>query len=74
MERRGGESAPSPRKPWFISTLWFADYLIRKAATLEDLKEAEKILKWVAEHALPSGVLAEQLNPSTGEPLSELSL
>jgi GH15 family glucan-1,4-alpha-glucosidase len=56
--------------PWFISTLWFADYLVRKSATLEDLKEAEKILKWVAEHALPSGVLAEQLNPSTGVPLS----
>jgi glucoamylase len=56
--------------PWFVSTLWFADYLIRRAASLEDLKEAEKILKWVVQHALPSGVLAEQLHPSTGEPLS----
>jgi GH15 family glucan-1,4-alpha-glucosidase len=50
MMRRG--KCPLPTE------LWFADYLIRKAATLEDLKEAEMILQWVAEHALPSGVLA----------------
>jgi hypothetical protein len=28
------------------------------------------ILVWVAGHALPSGALAEQINPLTGEPLS----
>ena len=28
------------------------------------------ILEWVANHALPSGVLAEQVNPESGEPLS----
>ena len=56
--------------PWFISTLWFADYLIRKAATVEELKEAEKMLEWVVQYALPSGVLAEQIHPLTGEPLS----
>jgi len=56
--------------PWFVSTLWFADYLIRKAAAPEDLQEPEKILEWVVQHALPSGVLAEQIHPLTGEPLS----
>ena len=35
-----------------------------------DLQEALTLLEWVADHALPSGVLAEQVNPYTGEPLS----
>lgn len=56
--------------PWFVSTLWFADYLIRKASTVEELEEPEKLLEWVVRHALPSGVLAEQIHPLTGEPLS----
>jgi GH15 family glucan-1,4-alpha-glucosidase len=34
------------------------------------LKEAVKILEWVADHALPSGALAEQVHPYTNEPLS----
>jgi glucoamylase len=58
-----------PGNPWFISTLWFADYLIR-AAKDEMSKEALDILNWVSDHALPSGVLPEQLHPITGEPLS----
>ncbi len=45
------------------------DYLIRKAAGVEDLKEAESLPAWVVRHALPSGVLAEQIHPLTGEPL-----
>jgi len=31
---------------------------------------ALEIMKWVSDHALPSGVLAEQINPLTGEALS----
>jgi GH15 family glucan-1,4-alpha-glucosidase len=27
-------------------------------------------MHWVEQHALPSGVLAEQVNPNTNEPLS----
>lgn len=59
-----------PGNPWFISTLWLADYLIRTAQNERDFKEAEEILIWAADHALPSGVLPEQLHPFTGEPLS----
>ena len=34
-------------------------------------KKATKLLmEWVAKHALPSGVLAEQINPYTHEPVS----
>ncbi|MEK6978409.1 MAG: glycoside hydrolase family 15 protein, partial [Candidatus Hydrothermarchaeota archaeon] len=32
--------------------------------------EAMDLLEWTADHALESGILAEQVNPYTGEPLS----
>jgi GH15 family glucan-1,4-alpha-glucosidase len=56
--------------PWFVCTLWLADYLIEQARTEQDLSRPLEIMKWVTDHALPSGVLAEQINPLTGEPLS----
>ena len=59
-----------PGNPWFISTLWLADFLIRNAREDQDLEEALKILSWVSDRALPSGVLAEQIHPYTCEPLS----
>ncbi len=59
-----------PGNPWFICTLWLADYLTESAREEKDLAQPTEILKWVADHALPSGVLAEQLNPFTGEPVS----
>ncbi len=59
-----------PGNPWFICTLWWAQYLIAKAKTKEDLKEPFRILEWAADHAMPSGVLAEQVHPRTDAPLS----
>jgi GH15 family glucan-1,4-alpha-glucosidase len=59
-----------PGNPWFICSLWLANYLSERAHTEEDLKQALNILKWVSDHALPSGVLAEQIHPVTGEPVS----
>lgn len=59
-----------PGNPWFICTLWWAQYLIARAEEAGDLQEALTLLEWVADHALPSGVLAEQVHPYTGEPLS----
>ena len=59
-----------PGNPWFVATLWLADYLVARSEREEDLDEAVKLLEWVAGHALPSGVLAEQVHPLTGEPLS----
>ncbi|MEO7672753.1 MAG: glycoside hydrolase family 15 protein, partial [Pyrinomonadaceae bacterium] len=56
--------------PWFLCTLWLADYYIAAAKTSEDLAKALAIVEWTADHALPSGVLAEQMNPLTGEPVS----
>jgi GH15 family glucan-1,4-alpha-glucosidase len=59
-----------PGNPWFICTLWLAQWYIAKAEQLEELQEAVPILEWVASRALPSGVLAEQVHPYTNQPLS----
>jgi glucoamylase len=59
-----------PGNPWFICTLWMADYLTDRAKDEKELAEALQLLEWVADHALPSGVLAEQVHPISGEPLS----
>ncbi len=59
-----------PGNPWFICTLWVAQWHIATAKKLEDLQPAVKILKWVEQHGLRSGVLAEQVDPYTDAPLS----
>jgi GH15 family glucan-1,4-alpha-glucosidase len=51
---------------WFVSTLWLADWLAETGAR----DEARRWIEWCPAHALPSGVMAEQLHPDTGEPLS----
>lgn len=59
-----------PGNPWFICTLWLAEWHIARAISPSDLGRALELLEWVAAHALPSGVLAEQVHPESGEPLS----
>ena len=59
-----------PGNPWFISTLWLGEYEIVRAENLEQLHEALPYLEWCAQNALPSGVLAEQVHPIQGYPLS----
>ena len=59
-----------PGNPWFICTLWLADYLVEKNGSDDELSQAMDLVSWVAAHALPSGVLPEQINPLTGESIS----
>jgi oligosaccharide amylase len=59
-----------PGNPWIICTLWIAKWKIKKANTIDDLKEALGTLQWVVDHAFVSGLLPEQMHPFTGEPLS----
>lgn len=59
-----------PGNPWFLCTLWLADYLTSRAKNEEEMAEPLALLEWVADHALPSGVLAEQVDPEIGQPLS----
>jgi glucoamylase len=60
----------APGNPWFVSTLWMAQYEISLATTDGEMKAALGLIQWAIDHALPSGVLAEQVHPFTGEPLS----
>lgn len=51
---------------WFVSTLWLADWL----TAMGDFDGARRWIEWCADHALPSGVMAEQVHRQTGAPLS----
>ena len=69
-EKVNEEGTRAPGNPWFICTLWLALYHIERAQTLSDLDPALELLDWAQAHALPSGVLAEQVDPFSGEPLN----
>lgn len=56
--------------PWILTTLWFAEWRIKNAQTLEELAKVHDTLDWVCSKATPSGLLAEQLHPFTGKHLS----
>lgn len=56
--------------PWILCTLWLAQYRIASADTLEKLESSLDIMEWALGRALPSGVMAEQVNPHTNQPLS----
>lgn len=58
-----------PGNPWFISTLWLAEYCIDKAENQQELQAALPYFEWCGKNALPSGVLAEQIHPVNGSPL-----
>ena len=59
-----------PGNSWFTCTLWLAEYYIAKAKTNDDLARALEILQWTVDKALPSGVLAEQVDPLSGKEMS----
>ncbi len=52
--------------PWIIATLWVAQYFIRAG----QFDSAKKLIHWVEERALPSGMFPEQVNPLDGTPKS----
>ncbi len=52
--------------PWLITTLWMAQYYVLAGKP----EKARYYINWVMKHALPSGVFSEQVNPSTGQPVS----
>jgi GH15 family glucan-1,4-alpha-glucosidase len=58
-----------PGNPWFVCTLWVAQYHTAKAQSVDDLKPALQILTWAQRCALPSGILAEQIHPYSYAPL-----
>ncbi len=64
------DTALVPGNPWFICTLWLADYYIACAQSPADLDRAMPLIEWAVARALPSGAFAEQIHPYTGAPLS----
>jgi glucoamylase len=56
--------------PWILTTLWLALYYEQ----LGDISKAEKIVTWVIEHATDLDLLAEQVDKSTGLPISAIPL
>ena len=69
-QRPAGLGNEIPGNPWFISTLWLAECAIERAVSLTELHDAVPYFAWCVEHALPSGVLAEQVDARDGSPLS----
>jgi GH15 family glucan-1,4-alpha-glucosidase len=68
--RRSDDFNRIPGNPWFICTLWAAQWCIAQAKSRQELTTALELLLWAATRAMPSGILGEQLHPHTGEPLS----
>ena len=63
-----------PGNPWFVSTLWMADWYIAVARSERDLEPAMDLIQWAVKHASEAGLMAEQIHPFTGEPLSVMPL
>lgn len=61
---------PCNGNPWFVTTLWIAQYYLQ----VDRDDDAAELVKWTLAHASPSGVLSEQMNPTTAEPLSVMPL
>ncbi len=59
-----------PGNPWFITTLWLADWYTLTATNRADLERSRELLQWVVDQAMPTGILPEQVNPYNGSPLS----
>jgi GH15 family glucan-1,4-alpha-glucosidase len=60
------ESNPAHKgNPWFVATLWLSQFYLRN----KQLDKARHYVDWTIAHMLPSGTLAEQINPNTGEPV-----
>lgn len=64
--QRDGDDPALPGNPWPICTLWLAEWYIG----LGDLPHALSLIEWVAAHATRAGLMAEQLDPLSGAPLS----
>ena len=68
------QGADVPGNPWFVTTLWFAQYAIALAKNDHDLEAVRAELHWVECSALRTGILSEQLNPYTREQIGAAPL
>jgi len=60
--------------PWFISTLWCAQYEIAKAKVLEELDQAKEKIDWAVKFSQRSGIMSEQIRSDNGLQISAAPL
>lgn len=63
-----------PGNPWFITYAWYTQYLLEFLKSEQDLPDTVKRFMWFVDHALPSGIMSEQVDASTGEAKSATPL
>lgn len=51
--------------PWFICTLWVAQYYVQEGQP----EKAREILDWIDKYVMNSGVASEQIDPDNGKPI-----
>jgi glucoamylase len=51
--------------PWFVCTLWMAQYYIQ----MKQPEKAHELLRWTLKRTLPSGILSEQIDPEDSAPV-----
>ncbi len=73
-DRYNHQGGDYPGNPWIVTTMWVAQYHIACARQEKDLEKVKEYLKWVVDKASISGMLPEQINVYTKEPLSATPL
>jgi len=70
LARYEGDVYYGPENPWVICTLWLAEARL----CLGERERARELIEWVAAHATPTRLLAEQIDRQSGEPKSATPL
>lgn len=73
-QRRDGGDERVPGNPWFVCALWPAQATIAAARTREELEPARAVIEWACAQGDAAKILAEQIDPDTGDPLSTAPL
>lgn len=68
--QKSGDIDRVPGNPWIICTLWLAEWYIDRARTRDDLLRPAELIEWTMKQGSEAGLLPEQLDPETGEPVS----
>lgn len=59
------KGADSPPNPWFVCTLWLAQYYVQT----KQIDKARALVDWTQQLTFNSGILSEQINPHDGTPI-----
>jgi GH15 family glucan-1,4-alpha-glucosidase len=59
------KSENNPPNPWFVCTLWLAQYYIQ----INQMEKAKGLMDWSIGLAMSSGTFSEQVDPNNGSPV-----